>query len=494
MKERRNGRTSVVVEPPLNEAEVPSVAQEIACATDRAPVEAIIPLLESEDSARIALYLPERWLPDRPGSAYAEAYVEAWWSLLGQVDQRADFVDGDIGELYDENPVPLVVKAMHLIPWLQERGLVSERDIRYVLSQSDRDLLRESFMDCEKVASSNRLTEQTTLGEMSPARRKWLAEVKTDELVREMARSVEPNGLEELMCSHEPIEVQIAMAALGRMLRSDKFSGIEQSHEAWLGAQLSNDDIAVRQRAERTYRHLSHAGVLSRDLLESRGVATPALAGDWSENLCYMQTEVTWITEIIERISSDERLLKLFYPVVTMGGSRLKGYGNDDSDLDLAVMIRPGALEADVASSLESLFGDERPIQCWLSNTPEGLRLPSCEADIADRASDAWSHLLYNNVWIGERETIEQLRKELTAPYENDPTLRRIALRRLEQDALQYRLMHKGYERHYVVDGDDRRLERGGVDRQSVYWDPGYRRLAAQLFAEKIRLQSPPKK
>lgn len=120
--------------------------------------------------------------------------------------------------------------------------------------------------------------------------------------------------------------------------------------------------------------------------------------------------------------------------------------------------------------------------------------MPSCEADIADRASDAWSHLLYNNVWIGERETIEQLRKELTAPYENDPTLRRIALRRLEQDALQYRLMHKGYERHYVVDGDDRRLERGGVDRQSVYWDPGYRRLATQLFAEKVRLQSPPKK
>lgn len=349
-------------------------------------------------------------------------------------------------------------------------------------------------MDCKKVASPIQPTKPAIPGEMSAARRKWLAEVKTDELVREMARSVEPNELEELMCSHEPIEVQIAMAALGRMLRSDKFSGIEQSHEAWLGAQLSNDDIAVRQRAERTYRHLSHAGVLSRDLLELRGVATPALAGDWSENLCYMQTEVTWITEIIERISSDERLLKLFYPVVTMGGSRLKGYGNDDSDLDLAVMIRPGALEADVASSLEVLFGDEQPIQCWLFDTPEGLRLPSCEADIADRASDAWSHLLYNNVWIGERETIEQLRKELTAPYENDPTLRRIALRRLEQDALQYRLMHKGYERHYVVDGDDRRLERGGVDRQSVYWDPGYRQLATQLFAEKIRLQSPPKK
>ena len=231
MKERRNGWTSVVVERPLNETGVPSVAQEIACATDRAPVGAIIPLLESEDSARIALYLPERWLPDRPGGAYAEVYVDAWWSLLGQVDQRADFVDGDIGEFYDENPVPLVVKAMHLMPWLQECGLVSERDIRYVLSQSDSDLLRESFMDCEKVTSSNRLTEQTTLGEMSPARRKWLAEVKTDELVREMARSVEPSELEELMCSHEPIEVQIAMAALSRMLRSDKFSDIEQSHE-----------------------------------------------------------------------------------------------------------------------------------------------------------------------------------------------------------------------------------------------------------------------
>ena len=77
MKERRNGRISVVVERPLNETGVPSVAQEIACATDRAPVGAIIPLLESEDSARIALYLPEGWLPDRPSSAYTKAYIDA---------------------------------------------------------------------------------------------------------------------------------------------------------------------------------------------------------------------------------------------------------------------------------------------------------------------------------------------------------------------------------------------------------------------------------
>ena len=59
MIERRNGWTSAAVERPLNETGVPSVAQEIACATDRAPVGAIIPLLESVDSARIALYLPE---------------------------------------------------------------------------------------------------------------------------------------------------------------------------------------------------------------------------------------------------------------------------------------------------------------------------------------------------------------------------------------------------------------------------------------------------
>lgn len=72
--------------------------------------------------------------------------------------------------------------------------------------------------------------------------------------------------------------------------------------------------------------------------------------------------------------------------------------------------------------------------------------------------------------------------------YKEQPFERYVALRRLEQDALQYRLMHKGYEYHYAVRADDVTLPQDGIDSGSTFWDEGYRTLATRLFAEKVRL------
>ena len=163
------------------------------------------------------------------------------------------------------------------------------------------------------------------------------------------------------------------------------------------------------------------------------------------------------------------------FPVVILFGSKLKGYGTNNSDTDIAVIMLPGTTDESI-ERVHQLFDDKvlkffteyNPITCTLEIKNGNQHDPTigCDTD---------SHVIFNGLWVGHDDTITYLSSHLLIPP-NNHTRQVRHLAELEKDLLQYRLLHKGYERSRVVSSD--------VDR--TYFDVGYRCLASRLYLNKV--------
>lgn len=155
--------------------------------------------------------------------------------------------------------------------------------------------------------------------------------------------------------------------------------------------------------------------------------------------------------------------LNATFGVVLLGGSRLKGYGRTDSDVDLCVLTREGRLLDENGHAAVSASVFERP--------------------------EMLAHAVFNTVWIGESSRVAALRHDLGLRYfsERDPARRAMTLERLEQDLLQYRLLHKGWPR-LCPDTDPQYKRCPSIDGESAFYETGYRVAATKLFADAVFL------
>lgn len=468
---------------PQYEASTSDTAREVASA-ERVPYGALTELLEQPESERIALYIPEEWLPNDTAPEYREAFLDAWWRLLKEVDQRADFVDGDIGEANDEIVPPLVVKAAHLSRMLGRAGLVSRADIAYISRETDSELLRQSFADADTPPIARilptphnyqreylKVVRSIEREDISTARKTWKHESQATLLIRDVARDMDMHDIDKMLRLDDAISARIAVAAL--TLSSRHGTDISRYYP-WMTHQLAHEDMFVRRQAVNGFRHLYESGRFSAEELAERQVSLPVLTGDISRNLDYMDEEVRQACSLVDSIRGNEELAKMFYPIAIIGGSKLKGYGDEYSDTDCALIARPSAVID--FSMLTHLSEQDRPV---VIETTEDNGLLKVDA--------VYANMIYSAAWIGDSKDVESLQRSLDGMLTN-PEYRRFTLRRLEQDALQYRLLHKGYERHHAVVADDKDVLTDGIDSQSVFWDPGYRRLATQIFAERVVL------
>lgn len=163
------------------------------------------------------------------------------------------------------------------------------------------------------------------------------------------------------------------------------------------------------------------------------------LAGPFSVNLPSLVRD-------LEKVQSELKP----HDMVLVGGSRLKGYGVSDSDLDVF-----------------SLKG--------LENNKE-MRAGSPHA----------AHLYFNSIWIGGDGVMDLLKvamKKAEAYY--DTPDRRRSIERLESDLLQYRLLHKGYQR--FMRGRNSLAEGySDLDGDCPFYDEGYRKVATELFVKYV--------
>jgi hypothetical protein len=163
------------------------------------------------------------------------------------------------------------------------------------------------------------------------------------------------------------------------------------------------------------------------------------LAGPFSANLPTLARD-------FEKVQSELKP----QDIVLVGGSRLKGYGVFDSDLDVF-----------------SLKG--------LENNKE-MRAGSPHA----------AHLYFNSIWIGGDGVMELLEVAIgkAEAYYGAPDRRR-SIERLESDLLQYRLLHKGYQR--FMRGRNSLAEGySDLDGDCPFYDEGYRKIATELFVKYV--------
>ncbi|MBI2676509.1 MAG: hypothetical protein HYX21_00940 [Candidatus Yanofskybacteria bacterium] len=239
---------------------------------------------------------------------------------------------------------------------------------------------------------------------------------------------------------------------------------------------------------------------------EKSGLKMPQLDSFATEQFLISQ-DLDELGPVLEDFYSQPEAGALFYPVFIFFGSRLKGYSlNFDSDLDLAVFIRPDtpqSEESKIRSLLEKVGSHPkirgRVTEFWLDKIGGHLEIkssPMTDALIKDaRVDNSWAHLLLCGMWCGQPESIRELYEKLLPNFLfsagqsiKGHRAKKIWLRMIESEVLQYRLMHKGYQRFYPRE-DWRITEHSWpMDPHSTFWDPGYRRVASKLFVARVFL------
>lgn len=262
------------------------------------------------------------------------------------------------------------------------------------------------------------------------------------------------------------------------------------------------DDQKTKEVLQKTFRRLNHLNLIDDHELEQLEVVLPDLVGSFAKNLSLMQKEITEIRVMTDSIKSNPRLLHFIYPVTLVFGSRLKGYGEESADIDIAVFARPGISLDDypkiqkllLTTFSHDMFHGEITV-FWLEEEGEQLKVRDFEDPVNFWGDSSWAHILFGSAWIGENEEIRKIRNQLFIPYlfDGDKKLRgrvrrNLCLEEMERDYLLYRLLHKGYERFYPPCGGIKTPHADEIDGDSMFYDSGYRQLATRLFLSRVFL------
>ena len=491
--------------------------------------------LADEDHKRLALYLPLEYIPEASWAPedsflwqsvekFKATYLSAWHSLLNVQDVRANFVDGDVlEEEHRASDLARVVKAAHLVPLLIERGLLSEADAAELHEAAGNSTLKQNLAEglaaywgdpSEKRYAAVPNASGHIPFAITERRRAWLEQQSHENHIQNASYDaalaildgkLPPELVDEALSNKADdqaghILVEAAYKAVSSAGDSDR-AALYDRVEGLLEALWESDDPALVSRLTSVYRRFYHMGLIDDSLIAERDISLPNLEGPWSENLPLLYEATDDLKRVASEVESDPELNELVYPIFLVGGSRVKGYGESDSDIDIGVLVRPGVPEEErsrIRRLLESTIGPDRNYEVtefWLDQAEDG-QLRVHDFDTPDRhTGDSYStHVLFGAAWVGDEETISNLQRSLPGPYFNgsdDPdsqSVRRLYLEKLEQDALQYRLMHKGYARHYPLVKRPEWTNHQAVDGDSVFWDSGYRQIATKLFINTVFL------
>ncbi|HEY8885937.1 MAG TPA: hypothetical protein VIM31_00330 [Candidatus Microsaccharimonas sp.] len=492
-------------------------------------------MLYREDTQRLVLYLPFEFLPSAawtPEDAalqtavneFKDSYLHAWKKQLFVHDVRANFADGDVlEESQRTSDLPRVVKAAHLIPELLAHGLIDSETVKHLFDTTKDALLKKSISEAIDTPDSDTphlssVNPNFTAPSHTPTKRRqeWLSQKSIEQQISTYGKELGQYIIESTIQSGTVPNVSFENTSeLGQhILIEGVQTAVEQAKRDGTVAveviynffrtdlihHLQTTDIdAIKDRITQLLRRVHKLGLVSESELTNLTISLPRLSGDLTKNLELMPESVLQIKQLTELIHTDPELTAMIYPLVAVGGSRVKGYGTHTSDVDISIFVRPETspehkqvIRKLLQKHLTSANIDDEPTEFWLEQDNENLVIKAMEDSDAVVADTYWTHILFNAPMIGQPQEIRSLRKQLLLPYFKSSSHqtfgrgdRALYLERMEQDLLQYRLMHKGYERQYPRVSQPRKKS---LDGDSMFWDAGYRRLATELFIEKVFL------
>lgn len=133
-------------------------------------------------------------------------------------------------------------------------------------------------------------------------------------------------------------------------------------------------------------------------------------------------------------------------------------------------------------------------MEFWLEADGDELSIQNFENPDSSLGDSSLPHPLLG-AWCGDRGAIEELYKKLMPGYLyskgktiDGEAARHLWLKQMEHNTLQYRLMHKGYQRFFPEQGGIHTAHSDEIDGDSTFYDSGYRRLATKLFLDRVFL------
>jgi len=494
---------------------------------------------------------------ERSADRFRTAYMSAWRGLLRTQDVRANFVDGNVLDFKSRTgDLPRVVKAAHLIPKLVEKGFLKIDEVFDLMEKSKDETLRRSiaetlpvlfdmgFVDeaeLGRVGASSVIKKETPpveialssiqerlngdfaaidkeeYGAVTEKRKKWLRQDAKRQAImtvsEKIAETIEKHAptdeaLAQFISPEAGSESQQALiegarSAIEKIAHDNALAAKElyAKYSATFLALWDKNIPELRDALSKTFCRLNALGVVDDGLLRSFDISLPKLAGPFSENM--KESDLADVKELIALIEKDPMLSRAVYPASLVFGSRLKGYGARNADIDMAILIKPGTDPAEAEKIRELLAATEAHkkmhgeiVEFWLEKTADGLAVRDEGVDGPFIGGSSWTHVLFGAAWEGDGKTIDELREKLLVPYfydDKEKTIdgraaRGLYLEELERDNLQYRLMHKGYERYEPAYGGMNTPHSDGIDGKSAFWDSGYRRTATKLFASRVFL------
>lgn len=237
--------------------------------------------------------------------------------------------------------------------------------------------------------------------------------------------------------------------------------------------------------------------------LQELGIRLPDLSSPFPVNLQELaKTDLRGIIEAVRKIKTDPILSEEVYPFILVFGSRLKGYAGLKADLDVAVFVKQNVtwekrnnLVGRLRQEITELKDIDKILEFWVEDKKGKLGLRQTPEGIEAIVGAPQIHFLLGGVWVSHEKDYRQLYEDLIEKYldlsrfgEQKDQVRTQLLRQMELDILQYRLMHKGYRRFYPNKRDPGTQNSNLIDWDSDFWDPGYRRVATQLFLSRVFL------
>jgi predicted nucleotidyltransferase len=424
---------------------------------------------------------------------FIELFLASWFRMLHIHDIRANFVDGDL----PDNPqsLEMVVQAAYLAPALIKKGLISTKQIPEIDNILAQSLAHAFEQPNHSPISPFRpgpvslrhhvslgLQDDYEYGGIGPKRTKWLRWDRRRRAINHLGKvlgSSFANGLGTRSITDLNADtIFVIIAGIGYALEQAWRAGedtLELYHrfEPDLIAYIHDEEFFDATSAVLCKLH--NMGIVSQERLDELGVFRPNLSGPLFQNL-RIESERKSLRDLLEK---DDELTEVIYPVINIFGSRLKGYGGPDADIDLAVFIRPGITDRERTTRfLKDKFGQD-VMEYWLEEGPN-LHIhdfPELVMNVGDSMS---ANILVCGSWEGNSSTVSMFGERLLRPYfrEKDGQIRSFWFLGMERDLLQYRLLHRGYEKYNVLQANN------------VFLDDGYRLTASKLYASHVFIPS----
>lgn len=423
------------------------------------------------------------------------------------------------------------------LPVLSDMGLISNEEIKrlntnsdpYIkskfelinlpLDKADDDLSIENFDLLSIQERINKELEEISKKDyhnITERRKKWLKSEEKRKIIENAGKNISAailnhqlteKSIDNFLSSQSSAEYKQALIegirqSIESLEKNDKdiAKKLYDEYSDLLTSIWHNNIPELQDSITKTFCRLNGLGIVSDEQLNSLGIQIPELSGSLSENLDSIKNEIDQLKDILCLIEDDAEISKYIYPIATIFGSRLKGYGSKDSDIDIGIFIRPETSFKDkdkVRSLIDKFFGDKiknsEIKEIWLKDEKDTLSIQNFGKEDEKIGDNLWTHVLFGAAWEGNPSEVNELRGKVLVPYmqETDEKIqganaRDRYLESIERDILQYRLMHKGYEKYHPSYGGINTPHKDQIDGGSIFWDSGYRQKATQLFAQKV--------